>query len=504
MAKKSLKSFIFRALRPFVRAFMTINHFVKVLVSICFLSIGARVASWITVFIFVIFSSVSPVYSFNIGEEREVGEKLLYTIRSSFQLIDDPDITQYISNLGETVLEVAGIQYFDYHFFIIDNREFNAFAAPSGLIFFHSGLIGAMNSENELVSVLAHEIGHIVKRHLAARVEKGKYTSIASLGLALAALAFGGSAAPALFQGALATGQSLNLHYSRMHEEEADLLAYSWMKNLNRSPEGQARMLETMRRIARYRSDKLPQYLLTHPNPEARLSTIEALLDVDQSWVDELEEATDDFEFLRFKYRILSQVKEASSLRPYFASVLSNSRASQMHKTMAKYGMAQIAKNENDFDQSLNLLKEVIEQYPNKTILKVDKAAVEVAAGLNEKAERTLRVALRVNNSDMYGTFLLAKLLARTGRNQEAEKYFQAVMYELPEYSKVYFELGQLASIEGSYGISNFYLGKFNLYEGKLPLAVSNFKAAIKDDGLSEEMKNESKKLLKKIRKISK
>ncbi len=44
---------------------------------------------------------VQPAAAFTIGEEREVGEKLLYTVRSAFELVDDPDVTQYINNLGQ-------------------------------------------------------------------------------------------------------------------------------------------------------------------------------------------------------------------------------------------------------------------------------------------------------------------------------------------------------------------------------------------------------------------
>ena len=128
---------------------------------------------------------VQPAAAFTIGEEREVGEKLLYTVRSAFDLVDDPDVTQYINNLGREALKVTGIQYFDYRFFVINDNEFNAFAAPSGLIFFYAGLISMMNSEDELVSVMAHEIGHISKRHLASRMEKGKIVGIASIGMAL-------------------------------------------------------------------------------------------------------------------------------------------------------------------------------------------------------------------------------------------------------------------------------------------------------------------------------
>ncbi len=461
-----------------------------------------KVFVWFLISVMLQFFTVTPASAFSIGDEREIGEKLLYSVRSAFELIDDPDITQYITKLGQDVLEVAGIQYFDYHFFVIDNKEFNAFAAPSGLIFFHSGLIRTMNSEDELVSVLAHEVGHIVKRHLASRMEKGKYTTIASLGLALAALAFGGAATPALLTGALATGQSFNLHFSRQDEEEADLMAYDWLKELHRDPAGQVKMLESMRRIARYRSEKPPQYLLTHPNPEERLSYIESLIDMDREHLQETTQATDNFEFLRFKYRVLAQVKDSRDLRMSLANIIADSRSNALQKVMAEYGLSQIAKYENDYNKSLHFLDKVIESFPDKNILKVDRGTILFAAGRFQEAERTLRTALSVERGDMYAVFTLAKLLYRTGRINEAEKYFQMVKYELPEYSQIYFELGQIASDNKRVGNANFYLGKYYLYEGKIDLAEGNFRNALRQESLPAEMKAESKELLTKIKRL--
>lgn len=449
--------------------------------------------------VFLQFTVVAPTLSFTIGDEREVGEKLLYSVRSAFELVDDPDITQYITRLGQKVLQVAGIQYFDYHFFVINNKEFNAFAAPSGLIFFHSGLIETMHSEDELVSVLAHEVGHIVKRHLASRVEKGKYTTIGSLGLALAALAFGGAAAPVLLTGALATGQSMNLHFSRQDEEEADLMAYGWMKTLGRNPEGQLKMLESMRRIARYRSEKPPQYLLTHPNPEERLGTIESLVDYDRKTRQEPAAASDDFAFIRFKYRILAQVKYSRDFKMYLASVIADSRASEFKKVMADYGLAQIAQNENDTDKALALLAKVRAYFPDRTILKTDQGVALLADGQMAEAEKTLREAFAADSSDMYAAFTLAKLLYRTNRPNEAEKFFQLVSYELPEYAKIYFELGQIAADKGLSGDASFYLGKYYLYEGKLKEAEQNIKNGLRSKTLSAERTEKSKELLKKI-----
>ena len=455
-------------------------------------------------FYFFAVQSLLPAYSFNIGEEREVGEKLLYSIRSNFQLIDDPDITEYITSIGQSVLDVAGIQYFDYYFFVIDSKEFNAFAAPSGLIFFYSGLIESMNSEDELVSVIAHEIGHTVKRHLASRLEKSKYSSMTTLGLAIAAIAFGGAAAPALLTGALATGQSITLHFSRQDEEEADLLAYGWMKKLHRDTDGQVRMLESMRRIARYRSDVLPQYLLTHPNPEARLDTIESLIEVDKDTYSPDPAEIDDFDFLRFKYRVLAQSDTSISFRARMASILANDKSSKLQKDMANFGMAQIARTENNFDYARSLLDQLIEKYPQKLNLIVDKGVLEFEDGQYELSERLLRGAIDTNRNDIYAMYTLGLLLQRTDRLEEAIKQFKIVERELPQYAPVYFAIGQIYSNQSKGGLAKLYLGKYNLYEGKLDLAKRNFTYAIRDKSLKKKEKEDAENLLELIEKLKK
>jgi predicted Zn-dependent protease len=459
---------------------------------------------WFLIISIFHFTTVVPSAAFTIGEERELGEKLLYSVRSAFTIIEDPDISQYINRIGQDVLEVTGIQYFDYHFFVINNKEFNAFAAPSGLLFFHSGLIGAMDSEDELVSVIAHEIGHIVKRHLAARMETGKYSSMASLGLAIAAIAFGGVAAPALLTGALATGQSINLHYSRLHEEEADLLAYGWMKQLHRDPGKQLKMLETMRRIARYRSDRLPQYLLTHPNPEARLHYIEALVDSDTNQNIGKTVESNNFDFMRFKYRILSQVRDTDVFKASLASIVADNRSSQFKKNMAYYGLSQIFKNGNDFKQALVYLQKVIDYFPHEDILLVDKGVILFNEGQYGEAEKILEEALDNDSSDMYATFTLGRLMYRIGKLTEAESYLKTVTYHMPECPQAYFELGKIAANTKQTGLSSYYLGKYYLYEGRLKLAGISFKKALRDNKTPEPILAESKQFLKKIKRLQK
>ena len=217
----------------------------------------------------VIVQLVLPVqvHGFSIGEERMVGEQLLYTIRSQFKILDDPDISQYINDLGHQVLDIVGPQYFDYHFFVVKSDQFNAFAAPSGLIFFYTGLIKTMKTEDELLSVLAHEIGHVVSRHIASRMDKQGKVTTATLLLGLASLALGNPAlSQGLLTGSMAANQAISLSFSRQDEEEADRLSFGWLRAMHRNPKSMEGMLKTMRRITRYRTNKLrPGSVMCNP-----------------------------------------------------------------------------------------------------------------------------------------------------------------------------------------------------------------------------------------------
>ncbi len=446
----------------------------------------------------------SAAFGFTVGEEKQVGEKLLYAVRSSFPIIDDPDLHRYIRDIGEEVLEVAGIQYFDYRFFIVESNQFNAFAAPSGLIFFYTKLIESMNSEDELISVMAHEIGHVVRRHLASRMSKGKIINIASLGAALAAIALGGgAAAQGLLAGSLAAGTSAQLHFSREDEIEADLLAYQWMQELGRDTEGQKQMLQTMRRITRYRTEQIPQYLLTHPNPEARLDYVESLIAADKDYAVDSDE-TRDFSFLRFKYRLLSMTERSSTARAYLASKLGDARSSDFDKIMATYGLSQVELKSNNFDQALARLEKVIDAFPDETLLTIDKAVILAASGDLPQARLLLEQALRKDPGNTYGQYQLAKVLSKTGDLEQALTLYENVAFDTPDFSEVYFDIGQILSAQGKPVEARYYLGRYYLFEGKLDLAESNFKEVQKKAPQGGEFEEKSGEMLALIERIKK
>ncbi|NLZ16128.1 MAG: M48 family metalloprotease [Desulfobulbaceae bacterium] len=459
--------------------------------------------TFVYIMLFVALSWPVQAYALSIGEERLIGQKILYSVRKDLRILDDPDINQYINRLGSQVLQVVGPQYFDYRFFVVQSDQFNAFAAPAGLVFFYSGLIEAMRKEDELVSVLAHEIGHVTSRHLAQRMDKGTKVSAASLLLGLAGLALGvPGLSQGLFTGSLAAGQTINLRYSREDEEQADRLSFGWMQEMQRNPESMQDMLRTMRRITRYRMGNVPQYLLTHPNPEARLDYVESLLELhsqqSSAWT-----KTDNFDFLRFRYRVLVQTTDLDRLRQYCAITLAQDKDADTQR-MARFGLALIDAQNRRFDQALEQLALVQGQYPDRNILRVDQAVILQMAGRFNEAKAILDASVHRDPTDMYGLFKLAQVEAASGNTTRAEVLLQQVARAMPEYPQVFFELGQIEANRGASGKGMFYLGKYYLYQGQEDLAVQNLRRARRDTSVPKHMQEEAEQILAELEHINK
>jgi len=462
-----------------------------------------RLIALFTLFVYV--TLPLQAFALSIGEERKIGDQLLFSIRNELPVVEDPDISQYINTLGRKVLGSIGPQYFEYRFFVVKSNQFNAFAAPAGLVFFFSGLIETMNTEDQLLSVLAHEIGHVVSRHIAQRLEKSAKVSALSLLLGVAGLALGvPGLSQGLLTGSMAAGQTINLQYSREDEEQADRLSFGWMQQMQRDPEAMEAMLRTMRRITRYRmGSEVPQYLLTHPNPEARLGYVQSLLELEKQKASKTYVKTDSFDFLRFKYRVLQQASDLDKLRTHCVNTLTSATEVEQ-RTLAHYGLALVEGEDRNYEQAFRHLATVREQYSRKDILEIDRAVLLVQSGRYEEARPILEQAVKRDPNDMYGVYQLAKMELMRGNNPRAEQLLQRVATVMPEYPQLYFDLGQIESNRGREGVSVFYLGKYNLYQGKIKIAQQYLNRASKDTSVPEKLRSEARALVEKLKDLEK
>ncbi len=441
--------------------------------------------------------------AFSVGEEKEVGEKLLSMVRSNFQVLDDPDISQYINDVGQRILAVAGPQYFDYHFFVINDKEFNAFAAPSGLIFIHSGLIEAMDSEGELISVMAHECGHVTSRHISDRLAKSTKTTIATAALLIAGIALGGGGAlsQAVITGSMAANAAMNLKFSREDEEEADRLSFKWMQALDVDPAEMETMLEKMHRVSVYRSANIPPYLLTHPEPKQRKGYVEDLMMASSSQPKTYRPA-DNFLFLRMKYRVLSLTRDPSTFRAQL--LRKSSQGKEQQSIMAQYGLALLSQSGADYAKAESYLNSVIQTYPDRAILKTDQATLFMQSGRPNEALALLEAAHAAEPDCAHTTYTLAQTLEQRGEQQKALQLFEELLPVLPDQAKLYRTVGNLKTRLGKKGVGHYYLGHYFWMTGDAKSAKYHLNETLKDSAVEQSLAVKARTLLTDIERIEK
>jgi predicted Zn-dependent protease len=206
-----------------------------------------------------------------VQEERQLGAQMALEARSQFPLLRDAVVVGYVREIGEAILEAAGPQPFQYRFYVVDDDDINAFAAPAGYVYVHTGTILKARNVSELAGVIAHEVGHVALRHIARNYSRRRNTGLAyQLGVALAN-AFGGGAAAAGAQlgGQLAAMSYLN-RFGRDAERESDAFAVEVLPRAGYDPRGMVSFFEML--LWEDQGPSAPAFLSSHPPTRERLA----------------------------------------------------------------------------------------------------------------------------------------------------------------------------------------------------------------------------------------
>jgi predicted Zn-dependent protease len=211
--------------------------------------------------------------TFSSQAEETLSLAFLEVIYNQANLVSDPELNQYVRTIGQRLLRHVPSNR-QYHFYLINDNNINAFAGPGGIIALHTGLILAARSEDEIAAVLAHEIQHVQQEHLSRMFDQGKKGMLATLGSIVGALIVGSQnpqAGMGLMLGGMALSAQQQLTYSRDHEWEADRTGIDLLAAAGYNPNAMADFFDTL--SSRYRNDsKIPEMLLTHPVSSKRLN----------------------------------------------------------------------------------------------------------------------------------------------------------------------------------------------------------------------------------------
>ena len=128
---------------------------------------------------------VAPSYSED--DLRELGLSADQQIQKHVELINDPLVSSFVNELGQTLVAQIEPQPFIYRFRVIQARSLNAFAIPGGYIYLHSETLMQVDSVDELAGVLSHEIAHVQARHFSRREAKTALPGLAARVLGMGA-----------------------------------------------------------------------------------------------------------------------------------------------------------------------------------------------------------------------------------------------------------------------------------------------------------------------------
>lgn len=296
-------------------------------------------------------------------EEHRIGEEIMREIRGSGELVSDVEVADYLASLGYRLAANSSDNRQAFTFFVIQDPTINAFALPGGFVGVHTGLIQNARSESELASVLAHEIGHVVQRHLARMVAQQQRDTIPSLAaMALAILM--ARANPELARAGMTAAQAgtvqRQLDYTREHEREADRVGLQILNDSGFDTSAMPAFFETLMKGTRFYDGSAPSFLRTHPLTTERIADVRNR--VEQLPYHQVQDSA-EFHFVRAKLRALQGTPSEAAL--FFGNSLQEKKYSS--EAAQHYGLALALMRSHEFEaaqREVDLLRTAQQRHP--------------------------------------------------------------------------------------------------------------------------------------------
>lgn len=214
--------------------------------------------------------ALDNINAFPYTEDIKLGQQVSNEINSNTK--DYPilspnqykEVYNYVNGLKQVILNSGELKYkdeFAWELKLVDKPDVqNAFATPGGYIYIYTGLIKFLDSEDQLLGVIGHEMAHADKRHSTRQLTK-------SYGVAfLLDVILGERDAIEQVMGAI-----VGLKFSRGHESEADMYSVKYLCGSDYNAAGSAEFFKKIKN-----APAPPEFISTHPSSKSRVEDIEA------------------------------------------------------------------------------------------------------------------------------------------------------------------------------------------------------------------------------------
>ena len=408
--------------------------------------------------------------------ERKLGESIMREIKfREPTYLDDPEIAEYLNNLGTRLVAASPGARQDFEFFALRDSSINAFALPGGYVGVHTGLISASDNESEIASVLAHEIAHVTQRHIARQMGIQKQMQMPMM-IAMAAAMLLARSRPDLATGATIAAQGgaiqSQLSFSRDFEREADRIGFQTLVASGFDVRAMAVFFEKLQRASRVMDNgSVPGYLRSHPVTTERISEAQ-----NRSEGLPFKQRADSLEYHLVRAKVRADAADARDAVKMFSDAVSDRRF--VNEPGARYGLA------------IALLRA---KEPKRAEAEIGRLRAD---GVASPMVDTLAARARAAQGDLAGAVTILKaalvryphrrpiLYALLGTLQEQGRFdeVQAVLAEplrlYPRDAKLHEARAKAFAGQGKRLLQHQAQAEFYILQGSLPAAIEQLQLA--------------------------
>ncbi len=406
--------------------------------------------------------------------ERQIGDSIMREIRSDPDYIDDPEISEYVQNVGFRLVSASPDAHQDFEFFVVRDRTINAFALPGGYVGVHSGLLLTAQTESEFASVLAHEISHVLQHHAARQMEaqsKVQTASLLAMALALVAARSNTQVASAAMATAQGAPAAVFLNYSRDFEREADRVGFQILEASGYDTSGMPTFFERLDKATRLYDNNAPAYLRTHPLTTERIADMQA-----RAANAPYRQRPDSGEFQLVRAKLRADDGRAEDAVIFFRDALQDKR--YVDEAAVHYGYAAALVRAKDFKAAqvqIDIARKFAPSYPMYETLA---ARIKTESGDVAGAEKLLAVARQAFPANVAVKYDDAAVLQKLGRNREAVDLLNDLVKQRPRWARVYGLLAKAYSGLGNRTQQHRALAEFYYLQGGLASAIEQLRFA--------------------------
>ena len=433
------------------------------------------------------------------SDEFQIGLMAMRQLRGQGLILEDPELTDYIQQLGSRLAAQARDDDQNFQYFIINSSEINAFATFGGFICVNSGLILLTENESALASVLAHETAHVRQRHIARSIVAQSRMSLGTAAAMVAAVLIGAAsgAGGQAIEGAIAVSQGValqqSMNFTRNEEAEADRVGIGLLAGADFNATAMANFFEAMGRREGVSAAPGPLDMLrSHPVTRDRIA--EARTRAAQYAKNPINESI-LYSWMRERLRVLVAPAD-KDMTVYYAQVRDRHPLSDPER----YGEALAQTRGGQPGAAVVTLRELLAKYPQITALY---SALGRALQADQQSAEALEIfsrAMALFPRNVPLAVRYADTLMQTGHAKQAHMLLLDVFNNTQPTPEQIRLTALAASAAGDTGDASYYMAEYDLSNGDLPLANQQLELALASPNLTSVQRQRFRARLDEIR----